>query len=224
MEESYGDLAERFATDRLESVLSTLRYTAEDKRRNLPNPSKLQINGDYSSNLASYKNSVALYRRFLEEFADAPGASAMVGEVGAQVGATGNDGARRIGLERDLQATLRHAIGQLEPNLVAIDDGVERAVDSGYIDITAKDVTGAVVVIELKAGIARREAVGQILSYMGDIAAEDPNTSVRGILVAAEFDSKALAAARMVPNLSLKSYSVRFQFEDTAPTLTKRSA
>jgi hypothetical protein len=37
---------------------------------------------------------------------------------------------------------------------------------------------------------------------------------VRGILVASRFDSKAKAAARMVPGLILRKYSVKFMFSD----------
>lgn len=86
--------------------------------------------------------------------------------------------------------------------------------DSGFIDITARDESAATVVIELKAGLAGQRAVAQILSYMGDVAAEQENRIVRGILVASDFDPKAKAAARMVPNLILRKYSVRFQFSD----------
>jgi len=52
------------------------------------------------------------------------------------------------------------------------------------------------------------------LSYMGDIAAEEDNGMVRGILVGSDFDSKTKAAASMVPNLVLRKYSVRFLFSD----------
>ena len=127
---------------------------------------------------------------------------------------------RTIGLERDLQAALRERIEQLDPDLDITDGGAERSVASGFIDITAKAPDGTVVVIELKAGKARREAIGQILSYMGDVAAEKPGRRVRGILVAGDFDDKARAAARVVPTLSLRRYSVTFKFSppgDTAP-------
>ena len=126
--------------------------------------------------------------------------------------------ARLIGLERDLQAALRDAIEQLEPGLDIIDGGTERSVASGFIDITAKSTDGSIVVIELKAGTARRDAIGQILSYMGDIAAEESN-QVRGILVAGDFDNKARSAARVVSSLSLRLYRVSFEFflaEDAA--------
>lgn len=69
------------------------------------------------------------------------------------------------------------------------------------------------MVIELKAGAAGQRAVAQIFSYMGDVAAED-GVKVRGILVASDFDHKAKAAARMVPNLLLRKYSIRFTFSD----------
>ena len=72
---------------------------------------------------------------------------------------------QRIGLERDLQATLRIDISQIESGLTIIDDGAERSVDSGFIDITASNTSGITVVIELKAGTAGQRAVAQILSY-----------------------------------------------------------
>ncbi len=74
-----------------------------------------------------------------------------------------------FGLERDLQNALRRHIADLEPGLTIIDDSKERKVPAGFIDITARDRDGATVVIELKAGTADREAIGQILAYMGDL-------------------------------------------------------
>ncbi len=67
-----------------------------------------------------------------------------------------------------MQAALRIEIAQLEPNLTIADDGAERSVNSGFIDITARDASGATVVVELKAGAAGQRAIAQILSYMGD--------------------------------------------------------
>ena len=105
----------------------------------------------------------------------------------------------------------RAAPEQLEPGLEITDGGAERSVASGFIDITAKAPDGTVVVIELKAGTARREAIGQVLSYMGDVNDEEPG-KVRGILVAGDFDDKARAAARVVPTLLLRRYRVTFEF------------
>lgn len=119
-----------------------------------------------------------------------------------------------IGLERDLQNALRSNIQQLEDGLEIADGGREQVVPSGRIDITAKDKKGTIVVIELKAGDADRNAVAQVLSYMGDLIAKDAKKAVRGIVVAEGFRVSALAAARVVSNVELKKYNMRFSFED----------
>jgi len=113
-----------------------------------------------------------------------------------------------------MQATLRLSIDSLEAGLTITDEGAERSVDSGFIDITAKDKARVTVVIELKTGKANQKPIAQILSYMGDISNEEDDNVVRGILVASGFDSKAIAPARMVPTLALKKYEVQFAFMD----------
>lgn len=205
VEKHYGDLDELYAKDRLSGVLHALQYSADDERRNVPNPSKIRIEGNIYKNLGAYRATISKYR----DYREATAASADADPDTPQDEAGGQ--ARLIGLERDLQAALRDNIEQLEPGLEIIDGGTERSVASGFIDITAKARDGAIVVIELKAGTARRDAVAQILSYMGDLAAEDSGP-IRGILVAGDFDGKALAAARVVHILSLRSYRISFAF------------
>ncbi len=70
------------------------------------------------------------------------------------------------------------------------------------------------VQLKLKAGMAKREAVGQITGYMGDLMAEEPDTPVRGILVAADFDKSCQSGVRAIPALSLKRYRFSFTFEE----------
>jgi endonuclease len=117
----------------------------------------------------------------------------------------------KFGLERDFQLALRKHIDQLEQGLKIIDDGKEQTVESGRIDVLAEDSGGTVVVIELKAGPADRETIGQVLGYMGDMMTK--HKRVRGILIAGEFPAGTIAAARAVPNLRLTKYSFRFSFE-----------
>jgi hypothetical protein len=62
VEDYYGELDRHFAADRLE-------YSTEDERHGRANPSRIPINGDLRTNLATYKSAVALYRRFREEVA-----------------------------------------------------------------------------------------------------------------------------------------------------------
>jgi hypothetical protein len=208
VEKNYGDLYDLYDQDRLRGTIAALEYSVDDQRRGRPNPSKIPFDGDIRTNLAYCK------------FRDAEGgvvSDPAEGGAPAQVlrpiaGAAEEDLGQRIGLERDMQAALRSAIGQLEEGLVIIDDGAERSVDSGFIDITARDTSGAIVVIELKTGAAGQRAVAQILSYIGDLKSEEPEAAVRGVLVASAFDQKAKSAARMVPGLTLCTYGVRFQF------------
>ena len=207
VEKFHGDLDTHYDQDRMADVIEELKYSKDDRRSNRANPSKIPFKGDIYNNLASYRRAAVRYEKFRDEIGDGeletPGSKeADAEEVPGQ----------RMGLERDLQIALRSKIEQLEPGLTVIDDGAERSVDSGFIDITARDSSGATIVIELKAGVAGQRAVAQILSYMGDVAEED--SGVRGILVASGFDAKALAASRMVPSLILRKYSVRFAFSD----------
>jgi endonuclease len=212
VEERYGDLDQHYDRDQLGSVIDELMYSTEDERRNKPNPSKIPFNGNARENLASYKSATELYCKFRRETAEDDNTAGI-----SMFSATDGDEAviehgQLKGLERDLQAALRRAIDQLEPGLEIVDDGAGRSVSSGFIDITARDARGSIVVIELKTGTARQNAVAQVLSYMGCVAAEEPDAEVRGILVAADFDKKTRAAARMVPALSLRAYRVSFEF------------
>ncbi len=119
-----------------------------------------------------------------------------------------------FGLERDMQLTLRQNIGQLESGMKIVDGGSERRTAAGRIDITAEDSSGTLVAVEIKAKLAGPESVAQVLAYMTSLA-EEEHKPVRGILVAAEFHPRVIFAAKAVPNLQLKKYTVRFSFEDS---------
>ena len=214
VEECYGNLDEHYDSDQLRRVIDELKYSTDDERRNKPNPSKIPFNGNTRNNLASYRNAVERYCKFRRETQDEDNGSRIRTPQGEGLNEWAGDRGQLVGLERDLQAVLRRAIEELEPDLEVIDDGAERSVASGFIDITARDARGAIVVVELKTGTARQGAIAQVLSYMGDIADEEPDLVVRGILVAGDFDKKARSAARVVPNLSLRSYRVTFEFKD----------
>lgn len=214
VEEHYGDLDEHYNRDQLRSVIDQLQYSTADEREGKPNPSKIPFTGSTRNNLASYRGAVERYCKFRRETQNEEDASEFRTAKGGLTGEPADDRGQLIGLERDLQFALRRGIEELEPGLEIIDDGAERSVGSGFIDITARDARGAIVVIELKTGTARQGAVAQVLSYMGDIAGEEPHETVRGLLVAGDFDNKARSAARMVPNLSLRSYRIVFDFKD----------
>jgi hypothetical protein len=64
-----------------------------------------------------------------------------------------------------------------------------------------------------------REAVAQILAYMGDLMCT--GKPVRGILVAGDFPARTIAAARAVPILQLRKYGFQFSFEAIGSGVTE---
>ena len=215
VETHYGPLDDLLRSGGFEPLISELTYSKADERSNRPNPSQLPLSDGINiyNNLASYKGAVALYARFLTETENDDFA---LPEQNLSVNDTdlGKPPEKhRLALERDMQRALRRNLSALEVGLVAIDDGAERAVPSGFIDILARDGQGRSVIIELKAGKTDSRVIGQILGYMGDITEEDPENDVRGIIVADDFDQRTLSAARAVSNIDLARYSISFNFD-----------
>ncbi len=203
LEAAYGDLDALWSEDGFAGLLRDLDYTAEDERAGRPNPCRVPINSQLYKQLASMRTLLRRDSEFREaglEPLDEPGA--VVEEEVPSLA---------FSFERDPQAALRANLGQLEPGLTVRDGGRERITASGKIDILAEDAAGRVVVIDLKAVTARREAVAQVLTYMGDLA-EGGGPVPRGILVAPGFDARCVAAARAVPGLSLVRYGFAFTF------------
>lgn len=219
VEECYSDLEALHAAGKLQSVIDELTYSTADERNNKPNPSKIPVDGNIRNNLASYKNAVALYRKFLtggweRSVADLATAESNFVEPIRGTMDFSEAATQKLSLERDMQAALRRDIKKLGHTLSIIDDGAERSVNSGFIDITCEDdADKAIVVIELKAGKSDSRAIGQILGYMGDLAQEEEGRAIKGMLVAHEFDKRTISAAHAVPTLSLVRYSVEFRFE-----------
>ncbi len=204
------DLDVAFAEDELKLIAGSFAYSTDDARSGRDNPSRINVDrGDLRTILAWYKSHLADYIKFR-------GGSELVcndnGNDGESTTAEAAEAVVQVfGLERDLQDALRLNISQLEDGLTVIDGDVERRVEAGFIDILARDSQGRVVVIELKAGVSKPEAVAQIMAYIGCIAGEE-NGPVRGILIAADHHPRVALAARAIPNLELKRYGYRFEF------------
>lgn len=205
---AYPDLDEQFEQDAFTNLQKEFEYTKQDLREGRPNPTRLPIDGNIYHGLATYRATIGRYMRYKQ----CSGGSQPPGPVDPLPPDTDLPDPWP-GFERHMQRAIRQNIEQLEPKMRIDDDGVERRVESGFIDITARDANDCLVVIELKTGIAGQRAVAQILSYMGDVAAEEDTADIRGLLVAFDFDHKAKAAAKMVPSLELITYGFRFEFE-----------
>lgn len=117
-----------------------------------------------------------------------------------------------LSLERDLHSYLATRVSEIESGLTLVVDGVEHQTEAGRIDLLARDADNRAVVIELKAGKAKDSALGQLLGYMGCLSASE--TTVRGILVASNFDSRVVFAARGLSNVKLVRYQLSFNLEE----------
>lgn len=205
---AYPDLDEQFDRDAFTSLQREFTYTRRDEREGRTNPTRLAIDGNIYKNLATYRATLGRYMRYKQlPLTETPTAILVTPDNETELTDAWP------GFEIHMQRALRLNIDQLEPQMRADDDGVEKRVESGFIDITARDATGRLVVVELKTGVAGQRAVAQILSYMGDVATEEDTSDIRGILVAFEFDHKARAAAKMVPALELVEYRFNFVFK-----------
>ena len=215
VERAYGEsLDDIIARGGLAGLIADLTYSSADERRGRKNPSRIEIGGSVFKGLMSAKSAVALYARYLGASCDTesrPELGLATAQSYPDLPTEQTGDKQRLSLERDMQVALREGISQLEAGLTIVDDGVERAVGSGFIDILARDDAGVLVVIELKAGKTDARVIGQTLGYMGDILGEE-EAPVRGIIVAHEFDQRTLSAARAVPNLSLVRYAISFTF------------
>jgi len=213
VEESYGNLDEHFKNGTFQDIIDNLQYSTRDERANKPNVSKLRFDGNIKHNLQNYKDAVIRYIKFLKESnLTNAGPYEVLDDSEEDAAKTyAQEKLQRLSLERDMQAVLRKNIASLNPSLRIIDDGSERSVKTGFIDITCEDDEG-IVVVELKAGIADSRSIGQILGYIGDLLSEEEGKKIKGILVAHDFDKRCKAAARAVPALTLKKYSIEFIF------------
>ena len=222
------DVDEEFQKDGMKSLLELFRYTSNDTRANRPNPTKLKIATEsLQRDISWFAGHLRKYRDFCLSKGDsatyvkpAPIARELRTHAPADTSTRPkktkplktSDSNSVFALEAHLQAALRENIAQLDPDLEIIDGGGERRVQSGFIDIMARDKAGCHVVIELKAGMARDAVVAQTLGYMNDVKDEDEK-EVRGIIVAADFNKRVRSAAEHIPNLILKSYRYDLGFK-----------
>jgi hypothetical protein len=119
--------------------------------------------------------------------------------------------------EKDLQEYLSRELQKLESGLILFTEegltGREISIDSGRIDILAKDAKNDLVIIELKVNQAPHSSLTQILSYMASIKKQFIGKKVRGIIIAENFDKRLKLAVTQVPNVTLMQYKVKFDFE-----------
>jgi RecB family endonuclease NucS len=129
---------------------------------------------------------------------------------------------RIVAYEKELKALVRKNLHKVEKGLVSVDEGRERVVASGKIDITARDANGHFVVIELKAGPCPVGAIEQVLAYSHDLEVET-GTPCRAVLVASGFSDRLRSAAKRAHELYLVTYEVDdMAFAEAVPPQHRR--
>ena len=114
-------------------------------------------------------------------------------------------------LENNLIDYLSRNIKAIEANLEIVER--QKQTPMGRIDILAKDGEGNLVAIELKAGLADEKALTQLASYIAYLK-ETTNKQIKGYLIANNFTQKVKYAAKLLPNIKLLKYKVKFDFEE----------
>lgn len=122
----------------------------------------------------------------------------------------------KLSLESDIQDYLDGRLDKTELGLSIESEitGPKKEVDSGEIDILAEDADGNLVVIEIKAGKARRAVLGQIKAYMADVIDNLSDTGdVKGIIIAEDFSQKLTRAMTLEEDVELYTYRVELSLD-----------
>lgn len=114
------------------------------------------------------------------------------------------------GLEREMNRALRRNLDRLDPGFAIADEGKERIVERGRIDILARDASGRLVVIELKPDVAKDAVLAQVLDYTQALVDEGEGDP-RAMIVALDFSPRLRSAARHA-GVELVTYEVDFVF------------
>lgn len=115
--------------------------------------------------------------------------------------------ARIFQYEKELKHYLRERLELVEPGLKLADGERELEVATGKIDITAEDINGNYVVIELKAGTCPTGALEQVMGYSTDLEAET-GKPCRAVIVASDFPARIRAAAKRANEVYLVTYQI----------------
>jgi len=81
-------------------------------------------------------------------------------------------------LEKGIENLLSRYPGELLSSDL-IFKGQQVKLGSYYADIVFEDKRGDMIIVEIKKGILKREAIGQIMEYYGLLKKREPNKEIR---------------------------------------------
>jgi endonuclease len=116
--------------------------------------------------------------------------------------------------QRDLRKYLRRDIARLDPGLkIFNEEGFDISIEAIKNNILATDSEGNLVVVAIEGETATIRVLGQILNSMTSLKNELGERSIRGIIVAKDFDNEIVPAIRKTRRVSLVKYKVQYDFE-----------
>ena len=111
--------------------------------------------------------------------------------------------------ERDLQDSLVRQINKLFPEYSLFRDGVEYFIDGKRIDVLLENKSkNELLVIELKAGLAKKEVLSQLLEYMGKLEKKFSEKAINGLIISGEIDESLKDACIPVKNIKTMRYKI----------------
>jgi len=111
--------------------------------------------------------------------------------------------------ERDLQDSLVRQINKIFPEYSLFKDGVEYYIDGKRIDVLLENKSkNELLVIELKAGLAKKEVLSQLLEYMGKLKKKFTEKTINGLIISGEIDESLKDACIPLQNIKIMRYRI----------------
>ena len=156
---------------------------------------------------AQYRAALNKYRDFLHEIG---GENSAAPPPVNEINDTDNfNTANNFSYERDLQNALCNQISQLFSGYNLQDR--EYIIGNRRIDVLLHNpADDSYLIIELKAGIAKREVFSQISEYMGLLHKKYPDKTIKGVIIAKEIgeDLRLAVLGTGTDKISLRTYAM----------------
>ncbi|MDX8387466.1 MAG: endonuclease NucS [Ghiorsea sp.] len=162
--------------------------------------------GEYGKGTA--RNAMNKYANFLEDQRNLSIADDLsIGQAGEDKSIESSQG---FTYERDLHSTLEGQISELFPEHSLV--GSEYSIEGVRLDLLLEK-ENELLVVELKAGLAKFAVFGQIAMYMGLIQEKFPEHSVSGVIIASDIHKGLEAACRTNPSISCQKYTMKLSLK-----------
>jgi hypothetical protein len=120
--------------------------------------------------------------------------------------------------EKDLKSSLCNQISALFPGYKIFGEnkeGVEYPIEGKRIDVLLENiVSGSLLAIELKSGIADFRVFGQMAMYLGLLKRQFPDRKSEGVIISGEVDDSLRNACLITESVSLKTYKMTLLLEN----------